>query len=109
MQLSNADMVLGIDIQAESLRTLDAELMNIMLLDRTTRKNILWATDDYVSLGIGFEMFSEIMPDLITGCYTTLIQPRISKSKNAQLGRTCDKAKVFTPSWICKMCLVKLR
>ena len=96
-----AGMVYGIDILEESIRTLDAELLNIMLLDRTTRKNILWATDDYVSLGPGFEVFSEITPDLITGGYATLIQPRISKSKNAQLGRTRDKAEVFTPSWIC--------
>ena len=95
------DIVYGIDILEESIRTLDAELLNIMLLDRTTRKNILWATDDYVSLGPGFEVFSEITPDLITGGYATLIQPRISKSKNAQLGRTRDKAEVFTPSWIC--------
>ena len=60
------DIVYGIDILEESIRTLDAELLNIMLLDRTTRKNILWATDDYVSLGPGFEMFSEITSDLIT-------------------------------------------
>lgn len=96
-----ADIVYGIDILEESLRTLDAELLNIMLLDRTTRKNILWATEDYVSLGIGFEMFSEITSDLITGRYATLIQPRTAKSKNAQTVRTRDKAEVFTPSWIC--------
>lgn len=96
-----ADMVYGIDILEESIRTLDAELLNIMLLDRTTRKNILWATDDYVHLGIGFEMFSEITSDLITGRYATLIQPRTAKPKSAQAGRTRDKAEVFTPSWIC--------
>lgn len=95
------DIVYGIDILEESIRTLDAELLNIMLFDRTTRKNILWATDDYVSLGPGFEMFSEITSDLITGRYATLIQPRTAKPKNAQAGRTRDKAEVFTPSWIC--------
>ncbi len=95
------DMIYGIDILEASIRTLDAELLNIMLLDRTTHKNILWATDDYASLGTGFEIFSEITPDLITGHYATLIQPRTAKSKNAQAGRTRDKAEVFTPSWIC--------
>ncbi len=97
----SADMIQGIDILEESIRTLDAELLNIMLLDRTTRKNILWATDDYASLGAGFETFSEITPGLITGHYATLIQPRTAKSKNTQADRTRDKAEVFTPSWIC--------
>lgn len=96
-----ADMVYGVDILEESIRTLDVGLLNIMLFDRTTRKNILWATDDYVSFGGGFEMFSEITSDLITGRYATLIQPRTTKSKSTQTGRTRDKAEVFTPSWIC--------
>ena len=96
-----ADMIYGIDILEESIRTLDAELLDILLFDRTTRKNILWATDDYISLGIGFEMFSEITSDLITGRYATLIQPRTAKPKSAQVGRTRNKAEVFTPSWIC--------
>ena len=72
-----------------------------MLFDRTTRKNILWATDDYVSLGIGFEMFSEITSELITGRYAALIQPRTAKTKSAQTDRTRGKAEVFTPSWMC--------
>lgn len=96
-----ADMIHGIDILEESIKTLDAELLNILLLDRTTHKNILWATDDYISLGTGFEMFSEISSELVTGQYATLIQPRIAKSKNTQDSRTRDKAEVFTPSWIC--------
>ena len=100
-EIECTEIIYGIDILEDSIRELDTELLNIMLLDRTTRKNILWATDDYVSLGAGFEMFSEITPDLITGCYATLIQPRIAKSKNAQTGRTRGKGEVFTPSWIC--------
>lgn len=95
------DMIYGIDVLEGVIRDLDPVTLNILLFDRTTRKNILWATDDYASLGIGFEMFSEITPDLITGRYTTLIQPRTAKTKNAQLGRTREKAEVFTPSWIC--------
>lgn len=96
-----AEMVCGIDVLEESIRTLDSKLLDIMLLDRTTNKNVLWATADYVPLGIGFEMLSEITPALITGRYATLIQPRIAKAKNAQASRTRDKAEVFTPSWVC--------
>ena len=93
-----ADIIYGIDILEESIRTLDAELLDILLFDRTTRKSILWATDDYVSLGIGFETFSEITSDLITGRYATLIQPRTAKPISVQVGRIRDKAEVFTPS-----------
>lgn len=76
-------------------------MTELPVFDRTTRKNILWATDNYISLGVGFEVFSEITPNLITGPYAALIQPRIAKPKDAQAGRTRDKAEVFTPSWIC--------
>ena len=34
----------GIDVLEDSIRTIDGNLLNIMLMDRTTRKNILWAT-----------------------------------------------------------------
>ena len=95
------DTIYGPDVLEKSIRTLDAELLNTMLFDRTTRKNILWATDDYVSLGIGFEMFSEITSELITGRYAALIQPRTAKTKSAQTDRTRGKAEVFTPSWMC--------
>ena len=77
------------------------KLLEILLKDRTTGKNIIWATDDYLSLGFGFEMFSEITLDLITGYYETLIQPRIAKTKDEQIDRTHNKAEVFTPSWVC--------
>lgn len=100
-RIGHVELIQGIDILEESIQTLDSEILGILLLDRTTYKNILWATDDYVSLGTGFEMFSEITPDLVTGHYATLIQPRISKSINAKTGRTRDKAEVFTPAWIC--------
>lgn len=100
-RISHADLIQGIDILEESIQTLDSEILDILLLDRTTHKNILWATDDYVALGSGFGMFSEITPDLITGDHATLIQPRTAKSINAQTGRTRDKAEVFTPAWIC--------
>ena len=95
------DTIYGPDVLEKSIRTLDAELLNTMLFDRTTRKNILWSTDDYVSLGIGFEMFSEITSELITGRYAALIQPRTAKTKSAQTDRTRGKAEVFTPSWMC--------
>lgn len=99
--LKISELAQGIDVLEESVRFLDRTLLNILLYDRTTRRNILWATTDYVSYGSAFDEFCEIKPELITGKYATLIQPRITKSQFMRLGRTRDKAEVFTPSWIC--------
>lgn len=96
-----AKLTQGIDVLEESIRSLDQKLLEILLFDRTTRKNILWATEDYSSNGSEFGEFCEIKPELVTGQYAALIQPRVTKSQNARLGRTRDKAEVFTPSWIC--------
>lgn len=94
-------LIQGIDISEQSLRTLDDELLRIMLIDRTTRKNILWATTDYADLGNEFSEFAEITPDIITNKFAGLIQPRVTKSINSQSDRTRTKAEVFTPSWLC--------
>lgn len=94
-------LALGIDVLEESVRSLDSELLDILLADRTTKKNILWATTDYISYGNEFGEFCEITPELVTGKFSLLIQPRVMKSQNIRLGRTKDKAEVFTPSWIC--------
>ena len=99
--LENTELVQGIDILEESVRSLDKQLLDTLLRDRTTGKNILWATTDYIAYGSEFGEFCEITSELVTGIYSSLIQPRITKSQSARLGRTRDKAEVFTPSWVC--------
>ncbi len=94
-------LIQGIDVLEESIRSIDKKLLDILLSDRTTHRNILWATQDYSELGTGFEEFSEITPAHVTGRWASLIQPRIAKAQSTQAGRTRDKAEVFTPSWIC--------
>ncbi|NCB41175.1 MAG: restriction endonuclease subunit M [Clostridia bacterium] len=101
--LMTTEIISGIDVLETSIRSLDNTLLNLLLIDRTTKKNILWATKDYVALGIGFEEFSEIRAELITGEHSTLIQPRITKAQGEQIGRTRNRAEVFTPSWICNL------
>lgn len=95
------ELTQGIDVLEDSIRNLDRKLLDILLLDRTTRKNIIWATTEYQKLGTAFAEFSEIRPELVTGAYAQIVQPRITKSQNAQADRTRDKAEVFTPSWVC--------
>lgn len=91
----------GIDVLEESVQTLHKKLLNLLLLDHTTKRRILWATRDYVSNGPEFDEFCEMLPELVTGKYATIIQPRITKTLNEQQGRTRTRAEVFTPAWIC--------
>ncbi|MFU0464222.1 restriction endonuclease subunit M [Gardnerella vaginalis] len=79
------------------------QLLNILLIDRTTGNNILWATDNYERYGILHQAQSEITVESITGKYSGIIAPRVYKSRNTQISRTKKKAEVFTPSWICNL------
>ena len=85
-----------IDIREGMLHRL-GNLLDILLLDRTTKKNIIWATDSYEKYGKEFSQKKRISPELVTGIYRKLIQPRASKSREEQRRRTKDKAEVFTP------------
>lgn len=77
------------------------DILNILLLDNTTKQNIFWATKNYQHLGIGYEYGSSILPELITGNNGNVILPRVKKNKDLQQSRIRDMAEVFTPSWIC--------
>lgn len=85
----------NIDIK-ESLLRRKGSLLDILLIDRTTKKNIVWATDSYKNLGKEFFSKSLIKPKLVIGKYNLLIQPRAAKSLIEQRKRTKDKAEVFT-------------
>lgn len=75
------------------------DVLSILLLDQTTKKNIIWATDAYALLGTGYDDKNIITPELLTGEF--ILQPRISKSLEEQLVRTRKKAEVMTPVWLC--------
>jgi len=90
-----------IDIREDYLSKKD-NLLEILLQDKTTDKNILWATDSYESKGEMFSPLAPITSDLVTGKNGSLIQPRAVKSKEEQIYRTRDKAEVFTPLSIVK-------
>ena len=91
-----------IDISEESLSKESADLLKILLKDRTTKKNIVWATHSYELLGKGFAPSDHITPSRVTGTYANLIQPRSEKSKYEQKDRTKIRAEVFTPTWLVK-------
>ena len=88
-------------IRENDLLELSAEVLDILLQDHTTGKNIFWATHDYEALGKEYDYHSQILPKLITGENRMVVRPRVLKSKEEQTDRAKDMAEVFTPSWVC--------
>lgn len=90
-----------VDVKENALITLDPKLLGLLLQDKTTRQNIIWATDDYLSLGQDYAADRHITVEAITGTNGNVIRPRIEKTKDEQTLRVKSKAEVFTPSWVC--------
>lgn len=88
----------------ENLINLDAypvrTTLKILLQDKTTKQNIIWATDAY-SNNPGCRDIDHIEMNRLVGLDPILLQPRISKALEEQQERTRKKAEVFTPVWIC--------
>ena len=90
-----------IDVREDDLLALSAEVLDTLLRDHTTGRNIFWATHDYEALGSEYDYHSQILPELITGEHEKVVRPRVLKSKEQQTDRSKDMAEVFTPSWVC--------
>ena len=90
-----------IDISENELLRQSPRLLQLLLWDQTRQAPIFWATEDYASMGSGYRSEDPITVERITEQYGTVIQPRILKSRAAQLSRTKERAEVFTPSWVC--------
>lgn len=92
-----------IDIDENKLLRQSRDLLKILLKDRTTQRNIIWATNTYETMGKGFRANDSITIKHVTGEQSSLIRPRIEKLKYEQKDRTKVKAEVFTPTWIVKL------
>lgn len=75
------------------------ELIQLLLKDRTTRRNIIWASDSYSKMGLQYQPNKPIKINLITNGAGNLIKPRSQKAKNEQIERTKGRAEVFTPTY----------
>ena len=91
----------SIDVKENYIYKLNKDLLTILLKDRTSGKNIIWATDNYSDRGYGYNNNDYITVESITGYHGNVIKPRSEKSKKEQADRIRNKAEVFTPSWIC--------
>ena len=89
------------DISENKIFTDNPGVLEKLLLDHTTHKNIFWATNSYADRGDGFSFYDEITVEHITGVNGQIIQPRAIKALSVQTQRSKDMAEVFTPSWIC--------
>ena len=91
-------MIFTIDVDENKW---DREILEILLIDRTTNRNIIWATSDYEPLGQEYNSHFPILTELIINDRSDVIKPRVLKTKDNQGNRTKKKAEVFTPSWVC--------
>jgi len=84
-----------INLQESPVRHVLRELLQ----DKTTKQNIMFATNAYSDSGITPR--TPITVELLLGMDSLALQPRVLKSLEEQSQRTRNKAEVFTPSWIC--------
>lgn len=73
-------------------------VLKVLLQDKTTKKNIIFAENEYSQHGPDFSETNEITAEKLTYMH---LMPRVEKELEHQQARTRTKAEVFTPSWVC--------
>lgn len=92
---------LEVDIKEDEILKKYPNILEILLLDQSTKKNIFWASHNYEYIGDKYKFSSQITTKSITGFSGKIIMPRILKNKELQKTRVKDMAEVYTPSWVC--------
>lgn len=85
-----------------------SNVLDILLIDRTTRRNIIFATDSYAEKGELYTARSQISRQLLEAGSECFIQPRVLKALEEQQSRTRKRAEVFTPKRVVKMMVDEL-
>ena len=75
-------------------------VLNRLLQDKTTKQNIIFATDAYAYKGEEFAEKAQITAEKLCGPGGVRILPRVEKALEEQTLRQRKKAEVFTPSWV---------
>lgn len=101
IHLLKHQMRLNIDIIEDDLLGLGGDILQTLLADHTTGRNIIWATHDYDYRGDGFRFGDSITVGSITGEDNHIIMPRMAKGSQQQRSRSQVMAEVFTPCWVC--------
>ena len=87
---------LGIDQTAQDTES----LLKTLLKDKTTQRNIVWASPSYEGMGKAFCSDQPIRRNLLVGKHQSIIQPRVAKHARKQEQRTRSSGEVFTPPWL---------
>ncbi len=87
---------LGIDQTAQDIDS----LLRTLLKDKTTQRNIVWASSSYEGMGKAFCSDQPIRRNLLVGKHQSIIQPRVAKHARKQEQRTRSSGEVFTPPWL---------
>jgi hypothetical protein len=90
-----------IDILENEILERYPKVLDILLQDHITQKNLIWATNNYEHLGVDYLRNKQITTVQITGKNGNIIIPRVQKNSILQQSRVKNMAEVFTPSWIC--------
>ena len=87
---------LGIDQTDQDIDS----LLKTLLKDKTTQRNIVWASPSYEGMGKAFCSDQPIRRNLLVGKHQSIIQPRVAKHVRKQEQRTRSSGEVFTPPWL---------
>lgn len=78
------------------------ELISLLLTDRTTGRNICWATESYIEEGVAYMPEKPVRLNHVTNGENSVIKSRVTKTLEEQKNRTKVSAEVFTPMWVVK-------
>ena len=90
-----------INIQDDILKIHSLGLLDNLLVDKTTGRNIMWATDAYDNFGDKYARNEQITAAALVSSGRDIIKSRARKAMEHQSERTNQHAEVFTPLWIC--------
>ena len=76
-------------------------VLPLLLADKSTGRNIIWATDPPQALSDTVTDKSEMTPAQLHQLGFEAIQARAGKQADAQQQRTRRRGEVFTPAWVC--------
>ena len=78
------------DIIGKLIERHGEDVLEALLVDQTTRRNIIWADSEYSDHGYGFDCMGEIAIPQLTGKYAGLIRTRADKALESQSHRKRD-------------------
>lgn len=90
-----------VNIQDDMIELQKLGLLDKLLVDKTTRRHILWGTNAYREYGERYAKYCEIFVTLVLFNNLDVIKTRARRNFEQQVGRTKLHGEVATPLWVC--------